>query len=203
MRTDLKHSLNEGMNNLMTWRNRYTPQEYPEKVVLNIFYRKYTMEFLFPEILESFRRNSLVARSSKNKDFNEAFQELKMEYSATSQMKTHPVLLNLLTDHERTVGSTNYGIFAPLIGGARNGDSSKLEEIEYAYLYYLLADECVLLWGALGRTGLNKIEAVGKLSGMIIETDEIYQYGQIEEVLGKLCAAPYLKENYKTLPPLD
>ena len=77
----------------------------------------------------------------------------------------------------------------------------KLEEIEYAYLYYLLTDECILLWGALGGTGLTKIEAIGKMSGLLIETDEIKTYAQIEQALGQLCAAAYLKENYKALPP--
>jgi hypothetical protein len=201
MRTDLRNSFNEGMNNLLTWRNRYSKQEYPEKVVLNIFYRKYTMEFMFNEIVGCFDNNFFGKPTAKWTDFNIGFSKLKTTYSTTAASKTHPVLINLLSQTQRDVGNTNYGIFAPLISEAKSGKSTKLEEIEYAYLYYLLADECILLWGAIGGTGLTKIETIGKMSGVIIEVDDIKTYGLIEQILGKFCAAAYLKEHYKPLPP--
>ena len=200
MRTDLRNSLKEGSNNLLTWRSRYSKIEYPEKVVLNIFYRKYTMEFMFSEILGCFENNIFGKPKVKWNDFNEGFQKLKTIYGSTSISKTQPILLNLLTQTQRNVGNTNYGIFSPLIAEAKRGNHSKLEEIEYSYLYYLLADECVLLWGAFGGTGSTKIDAIGKLSGVIIEFEDIKSYAPIEQVLGQFCAAAYLKENYKALP---
>ncbi len=201
MRIDLRNSFNEGMNNLMVWRNRYSKSKYAEKVTLNIFYRKYTMEFMFPEIDDCFDKNMFGKPKSKWSDFNEGFQTLKAIYGSTATSKTHPILMNLLQQKQRNVGNTNYGIFEPLIAAANSGINSKREEIEYAYLYYLLTDECVLLWGAFGGTGITKIEAIGKLSGLVIETEEIKTYGQIEQVLGQLCASVYLKEHYKALPP--
>jgi hypothetical protein len=201
MRTDLRNSLKEGITNLMTWRNRYSKSEYAEKVVLNIFYRKYTMEFMFADINACFENNILGKPKFKWDHFNDGFEKLKATYGSIAISKTQPVLLNLLTNTHKIVGNTNYGFFSSLISEAKNGDKVKLEEIEYAYLYYLLTDECVLLWGALGGTGLSKIDTIGKLSGMIIETQEVTTYGQIENILGQLCAAPYLKENYKRLPP--
>jgi hypothetical protein len=201
MRIDLRNSLNEGMTNMLTWRNRYSKSEYPEKVAINIFYRKYTMEFMFPEILGCFETNFLGRPKSKWSDFNEGFQGLKTTYGNTAVSKTQPVLLNLLSNSQRTVGNTNYGMFTNLITESKNGSKSKLEELEYAYMFYLLTDESVLLWGALGGTGLSKIDAIGEMSGLIIEVDEIKTYGQIDQVLGQLCAAPYLKDNYKSLPP--
>ena len=201
MRTDLRHSLNEGINLLLTWRNRYSKFDYPEKVVLNIFYRKYTMEFMFPEIVGCFENTILGEPKVKWMEFNEGFKNLKSIYEKTAISRTQAVLINLLSEVERDVGNTNYGIFAPLIASAQKGDIAKLEEIEYAYLYYLLTDECVLLWGALGGTGLSKIEAIGKLSGVILEVEEIKTYPPIEQILGRFCAAAYLKEHYKSLPP--
>ena len=201
MKTDLRHSFNEGMNNLMTWRNRYSISEYPEKVVLNIFYRKYTMEFMFPDIIACYETDLLGNQKVKWSDFNEGFQKLKTSYGSTAVSKTQPILLNLLTNTQRNVGNTNYGNFASLISSAKNGNKVKLEEIEYSYLYYLLADECILLWGAFGGIGLTKIDAIGKMSGLIIETKEINTYAQIEQVLGQFCSAAYLKDHYKALPP--
>ena len=158
------------------------------------------MEFIFPEIIGCYEINFLGKPKVIWNDFNEGFQKLKTTYSSTAISKTQPVLLNLLTNSQRNVGNTNYGIFEPLISEAKSGNKAKLEEIEYAYLYYLLTDECILLWGAFGGTGLSKLDAIGKMSGVIIETEEIKTYGQIEKVLGQLCAAAYLKENYKALP---
>lgn len=182
MNIDLRHSLKEGINNLLLWRNRYTA-DYPEKIVLNIFYRKYTMDFMFADILSCFEKNLFGKPKIKWNDMNEGFQKLKTIYSSTAISKTQPILIELLTDRQRIVGNTNYGMFTTLISEAKNGSRSKLEEIEYAYLYYLLTDECILLWSAFGGTGLSKIEAIGKMSGLIIETEEIKIYTQIEHVL--------------------
>lgn len=201
MKIDLRHSLNEGMNNLLTWRNRYSKLDYPEKIVLNIFYRKYTMEIMFPEILCCFETNLLGNPITKWNNFDEGFQKLKEIYGTTAVSKTQGILLNLLQDLNRNVGNTNYGIFTPLISAAKTGNSTKLEEIEYSYLYYLLADECVLLWGAIGGTGLTKIEAIGKISGVIVKVEDIKTYAPIEQILGQFCSSSYLKENYKPLPP--
>jgi len=195
MTVDLRHPLTEGMNNLMTWRNRYSKIEYPEKVVLNIFYRKYTTEFMMPELLSCFNNNV------KWPDFNNGYRELKTKYGETAVNKTNGVLLELLKQTERQIGNTSYSIFQPLISAAKAGDKPKLEEIEYAYLYYFLTDESILLWAAFGGTGINKIDAIGKLSGLILETEDILNYGQIEEILGRFCAAAYLNDNYKALPP--
>ena len=179
----------------MTWRNRYSKTEYPEKVVLNIFYRKYTIEFMMPELMKCFNN------SAKWSDFNIGYRELKTKYGETAANKTNGILLELLKQTDRQVGNTSYSIFQPLISSAKTGDKAKLEEIEYAYLYYFLTDESILLWAAFGGTGINKIDAIGQLSGLILETEEILNYGQIEEILGKFCAAAYLNNNYKALPP--
>lgn len=195
MRVDLRHPLTEGMNNLMTWRNRYSKTEYPEKVVLNIFYRKYTVDFMMPDLIKCFNNNI------KWSDFTTGYRELKTKYGETAVNKTNGILLELLKQTDRQIGNTSYSIFQPLISSAKTGDKAKLEEIEYAYLYYFLTDECILLWAAFGGTGINKIDAIGQLSGLILETEEILNYGQIEEILGRFCAAAYLKDNYKALPP--
>lgn len=203
MRIDLRHSFNEGMNLLPTWRNRYSTQEYPEKVLINLFYRKYTMEFMWNDINNSFQKKLFGGRKVLWNDFNQGFQKLKMSYQQNAVSKTQPVLVKLLSEQStRIVGSTSFADFKDRINGARQGNNKDIEEIEYAYLYYLLADECVLLWSAFGGTGLDKIEAIGKMSGMIIETPEIDAYGKIENILGRLCAAPYLQKVYNPLPPL-
>lgn len=203
MRIDLKNSYSEGINNLSTWRNRYSKSEYPEKVLLNLFYRKYTMEFIWSEIINCFQKKLMGGNKVLWNDFNEGFQKLKSIYQQTATSKTQPVLLQFLSEQsQRKVGGLTYAEYSQKIVGAKSGNREDLEEIEFAYLYYLLTDECVLLWGAFGGTGKNKIDSIGQISGMIIETDEIKSYAQIESILGRLCASSYLNDVYSPLPPL-
>lgn len=203
MAIDLRHPFNEGMNLLMTWRNRYSKTEYGEKVLMNIFYRKYTMEFMWKEIDNSFQKTMFGGKKVLWNDFNQGFQTLKTSYQQNAVAKTQPVLMKLLTEQsERKVGTISYASYNQRIIGARQGAKNDIEEIEYAYLYYLLTDESILLWSAFGGTGLSKIEAIGKMTGLVIETEELNSYDKIESVLGQLCAAPYLHKVYNPLPPL-
>ena len=41
----------EGLKNLQTWKTRYSTDEYPEKVALNIFYRRMAMKRAWSQIL--------------------------------------------------------------------------------------------------------------------------------------------------------
>lgn len=80
MRIDLRYLFKEGMNNFMIWRIRYFKFEYFEKVVLNIFYRKYMMEFMFLEIVGCFSKNIFGKLKIKWNDFSEGFLKLKNSY---------------------------------------------------------------------------------------------------------------------------
>ncbi|KAA6335140.1 hypothetical protein EZS27_016596 [termite gut metagenome] len=203
MAVDLRHPFNEGMNLLLTWRNRYSKVEYGEKVLMNIFYRKYTMEFMWNEIDNSFQKKIFGGRKVLWNDFNQGFQKLKSSYQQNAVSKTQPVLMNLLTEQsQRKVGTISYASYKDRIIGARQGNKNDIEEIEYAYLYYLLTDESILLWGAFGGTGLSKIEAIGKMTGLVIETEELNSYDKIDNMLSQLCVAPYLHKIYNPLPPL-
>lgn len=62
---DLTYALNEGTSNLIKWRNRYSPQEYPQKIVLNIFYRRYTMSRIW---------NRLMQMKNSEMDFEDAYK---------------------------------------------------------------------------------------------------------------------------------
>jgi hypothetical protein len=201
MRTDLRYSLNEGLDHLYTWRNRYSKSEYPEKVVLNIFYKKYTLEFMFPDIIDFFKTNLFGKQKIKWSNVDEGLVELKKIHDTIKMTKTQPHLLNLLKDIKRPIGNTSYEVFIPLISAAKRGDSSKLEEIEFSYMYYLLTDVSILIWGAFGGTGLSKIDSISKMTGLILKTPEIKTYSHIEDILGQYCVAPYLNDNYKKLPP--
>ncbi len=200
---DLKHAFSQGMNSLLTWRQRYPLHEYGEKVLLNVFYRKYTMEFMWNAIINNFQVDNFGRRKVIWDDFNTGFAVLKQVYGRCAMEKTQPVLLDLLENNpEQDVGNISYSSYAARIEGAARGKQEDIEEIEYAYLFYLLTDECVLLWSAFGGTGLDQAGAIRRMTGVVLEPSRIETYTAIEGILSRFCAAPYLGQVYKPLPPL-
>jgi len=196
MRIDLRNLLAEGMNNLQAWRSRYSKSEYGEKVLLNVFYRKYSTFFMWNKIQNSFNGNVLW------NDFNIGFREMTNFYQ-NQAMQTQPILLQLLSEkRENIVGSVTYAGFADKIKGAKQGKNADIEEIEFTYLHYLLNDQLILIWSAFGGTGLSKIDALAQMSGVIIAETDLSEYGKVENIIGQLCTGPYLHENYNPLPPL-
>ena len=196
MRIDLRNQLAEGMNNLQAWRSRYSKSEYGEKVLLNVFYRKYSTFFMWDKIQNSFNGNVLW------NDFNTGFREMMNLYQ-NQAMQTQPILLQLLSEKsENTVGSVTYAGFADKIRGAKQGNNADIEEIEFTYLHYLLNDQLILMWSAFGGTGLSKIDALAQMSGVIITETDMSEYAKVENIIGQLCTGPYLHENYNALPPL-
>lgn len=202
MRIDLRNQLAEGMNNLQAWRSRYSKSEYGEKVLLNVFYRKYSTLFMWDKIQNSFQKKMFGGNKVLWSDFHEGFREMMTLYQNQS-MKTQPILLQLLSEKSSNmVGSVSSAGFADKIKGARQGNNADIEEIEFTYLHYLLNDQLILMWSAFGGTGLSKIDALAQMSGVIIAETDMSEYGKVENIIGQLCTGPYLQENYNPLPPL-
>ena len=140
---DLTYALNEGTSNLIKWRNRYSPQEYPQKIVLNIFYRRYTMSRIW---------NRLMQMKNSEMDFEDAYKKIEFLYSQTAVSQVAPLLETWIHNNpEEIVGAIHYSDFVPLIQRVQLGSKPAKEELEYSYLYYLLSDKCTLLWAAIDR----------------------------------------------------
>jgi len=202
MRIDVNHQFNEGMNNLTTWRIRYNKDKYCEKVLLNLFYRKYTTSFMWDDIQNSFQTKLFGGRKILWKDAFIGFKELLFKYSDKAKA-TQPKLINLLNNKPETIiGGLAYSDYADRIKGSKIGNMKDIEEIEFAYLHYLLNDQLILMWSALGGTGLNKIDALAQMSGVVIEKLNLSSYAEVESVIGQLSTAPYLHKNYNPFTPL-
>lgn len=202
MRLDLSHQLQEGTERLLSWRNRYSDHEYPEKIALNIFYRKYTMEFMWNELISCFSKNWLGNQKTKWDDINTGYQTINKIYSSVAASKTQPVLMSLLEDHSRLVANLTYGELFAIIKRIQEGDDKQREELEFTYLYNLLTDETIMIWAALGGTGKSEIEAIGHITGLEIEIEEKVNYFSITQVLGEYNVAEFLHNNYQALPSL-
>lgn len=194
MRTDLSNQYNEAVNNLKEWRNRYSKNEYPGKVVENIFYGNLTMEILFGDV------SCYFSGMLTPMNFEYSYKMIEESFSKAAIEKSQRLLPVILSERANVpIGNIKYETFIPQIKKGSEGDNKEIEDIEFAYVYYYLSNICVRLWSAFGITGLDKIDAISKLSGVVIETSEIYSYAQIENILGKLIVAPYLNGVYTPL----
>lgn len=202
MRIDLRHQFEEGINNLQNWRGRYSETEYAEKVLLNVFYRKYSTLFMWDKIQNSFQKKIFGGNKVLWNNFNDGLREMMSLYQNQSQ-KTQPVLMQLLSEQtSKKVGSISYSDYASKIIAAKQGSNSDVEEIEFTYLHYLLNDQLILMWSAFGGTGLSKIDALAQMSGIVIAETDMTDYATVENIIGQLCTGPYLHQNYNALPPL-
>lgn len=199
MRIDLTNPFNEGVTNLKNWRDRYSKNEYPFKVVLNIFYRQYTMNSIWDTQLN----NSFSQFRNTETDILKAFQKLETEYSNASGKFTVGNTLIDLMNQQQDIGGLNYKNNLPLITRGQSGDNKAVEELEFTYLYYLLANKATLMWASFGRKGFSQIDAIAQVTGAIIEYEQAIKYVDILNILGQLGISKTMKSLYTPLNNLN
>jgi|TARA_B110000967_G_scaffold207508_1_gene257066 hypothetical protein len=198
MRIDLTNPFNEGMNNLYSWRNRYSKSEYPSKIVLNIFYRQHTMNSIWESQIDS----SFNKFKNSETDKLTAFRKLELEYSNASKKFTVGNTLIDLMNQQKDVGGLNYKNNIPLINSGRSGDNKAIEELEFTYLHYLLRNKATLMWAAFGRKGFSKIDAIAQVTGAVIEYNQPIDYAVILDIFSQLGVAQSMQKLYTPLKNL-
>ena len=70
MSYDLTDTVNRRIQKLYQWRDRYSKDEYPYKVVVNLFYELYTIHFMWDEISSIFSKG-FFARPKRYDNYND------------------------------------------------------------------------------------------------------------------------------------
>lgn len=186
-------ALTEGTNNLLTWRNRYLSVEYPQKIVLNIFYRRYVMRTMWNELM------NIVNQRAYN-SFRDAAMDLEKLYSKTA-VKVAPYIESLVKNNpDEVVGAIHYRDFESLIQRAQMGSKPAKEELEFSYLYYLISDKATLAWAAFCAVGIPPLKAITEVSGAVIEPMPLNDYNTLTVGLGRLYTARFMQDRYNHLP---
>lgn len=197
MSVNLLNQYEEAKSNLLLWRNRYDKTLYSEKVVQNIFYGNLTMEILCGNVSNYF--NGQLDKMN----FENSYKLIQNSFEKIAIEKSQNLLPIILKERANVpIGNIKYETYIPQINKASKGDNKEVEDLEFSYIYYYLSNITVKMWCALGITRLNKIDAITNLSNAIIETADITNYSEIENILGKLIVAPYLNSQYSPLKPL-
>lgn len=181
MNVDLTSTLKDGRNLLNTWKNRYSAAEYPHKVVLNLFYRKFTIEKMWSSVI-----------NQSYPTWQRAYEANMFKYSQVAQMEIVPVLENWIQSN-RQVGMVKYSDFQSYIQNGARGNAEAIKGIDYTYLLHRVLDELIVLWISMVNSGDTQVNAIAKLTGVVIEIPSIRSYAEIESVFDQLGAEQYLQ----------
>ena len=180
MNIDLTITFKDARQLITTWETRYSLEEYPKKVVMNIFYRKYTIQKMWAQIF-----------NSKFSNWETAYGYLKSKYSEVA-LSINPVLESKLQANEK-VTSLRYSDFTSYIQSAASGNKEALKGIEYTYFLHRIFDEIILVWVAMVVSGDTKINAITKITRVVLAEMPIDDYAVIEQVFDQLGAEKYLQ----------
>jgi len=189
---ELRPALNEAMGNIQNWRNKYPKDVYPHKIVLNMMYRAYSTRIVY----ESFANDEMVEFD----DFNEAVLYVLRFYGQTALTEVNPYLIGWMHDRpNEQVGSLSTARYEALASKAETNDAS-LEELEFSYIFEMINDMCVLYFIAFRLSGLSEVDAIAKMTDVIIEPLERMDYAITKQAFLQLLVARYMGENYRPLP---
>lgn len=180
----------EGIDNLQRWKTRYDESEYYEKVVINIFYRRWAMKRMWPEIM-------LYADQRKgSKSYEQAMRELGSLYRDTT-LAINPMVVEYLESHQsEDMGGASYGYYKNMAVQA-----SFLPQVAYSleisYLFYLISDQLTLIWAAIAASGMDKLRAVTEITGCIIAPMPLNDYATVSQGLGQLMVSDYIQQHYR------
>lgn len=181
MNIDLANTFKESRQMINTWKSRYQPAEYPQKVVMNIFYRKYTIQKMWGTMF-----------NQRYSDWQTAYQNLKQNYGQVAQTEIVPVLERKLQSNEK-VTTIQYSDFTDYIKSASTGNQEAIKGIEYTYFLHRILDELVLVWASMVISGESKIDAIAKITRAVLADMPINDYITIEQVFDQLGAESYLQ----------
>ena len=188
---DLSHFFAEATNNIRTWRNRYSSNEYPHKIVLNMMYRAYAMNFIWNE----YKQNELPHFTS----INEGMICMNNHYQEVAAHNIHQNLLTWLQSQpNKQVGNLVYTNYESVASEAEY-NSHKKEELEFSYIFNLLQDNCVLFYLAFIQAGKSSVDSISMITNAIIEDIPNMDYGMAKYVFQELCIKQYMNENYQPL----
>lgn len=180
----------DGVKNLQQWKNRYTEDEYPSKVVLNIFYRRLTMKRIWPQIL------AYADRRHGTMPYAKALSEIQKLYSEEA-LRVNPILENYLRTHpSEDMGGATFEYYQQLAQQASFISQAKYS-IETSYLFYMMSDQATLVWAAIAASGVDKVKAIAEVTGCIIQSMPLNDYATVSQGIGQLVVSNYIQQRYR------
>ena len=200
MAYDVADSVNRKIGKLHEWRARYSKHEYPYKVVVNLFYELYTIQFMWKDI-QSIFDGQTSSELGAVIDYSTAFNQIGALKRKVQVEVVNQRLMSLLESDQIVCDDQKYSQYVDMIEKAQNGNNDSVEEIEYSYVYIASVIELVLPWVACGLLGMNKHKAFTEVAGGDIGGFSIESFGDAYNHFNTLVNFQ-IGPSYKKLPPL-
>ena len=182
MNVDLTTTFKDSRRLLNLWKERYSKEEYPYKIVLNIFYAKYTIDRIWPDIISQSYPTFKIAQTRN-----------AQKYLETMRFEINPLAEKLMLS-DKKVSTIRYSDFHSFIQSASKGNIDSIKNIEYTYFLHRIFNELIIFWISLINSVDSKISAITKLSGAILPYDmPITSYSEIEQIFDQLGAEKCLQ----------
>ena len=152
---------NNKIDLLKKWRDRYSPTEYPYKVVMNMFYELFSDELIWNDIDTAFYRKEKIFSS-----YDQALEHVYMMKRDVQINSVNPNLETTLMPSNKAAAGARFSDFEDNIARAKNyEDNEAVVEIEYSYWYFCQYHDAFLHWAACAFLGMDKHEAFIEVTG--------------------------------------
>ena len=148
-------------NRLITWRDRYSKEEYLYKVALNTVYQLMTCELMWNEIVKGF------AGKKSFDQFSEAYSYIQQRSGEIAMEHIHSILESKYKTLQN-ISILDMNSIRDMVTKAQNRNNGKVKDVERTYIWYTGAAELIYGWAALGLTGKNIQQAVAEMCGILI-----------------------------------
>lgn len=194
-------NFNHGMQELQTWRSRYSKFEYPEKVMINTYYRQLAVDNIWDTLNSAFKSSIWGTKKNLFNEYISAREHISQLYRQSQLEKIRPNLMSLI-NRGKDVGGLRYTNILGLVNSAKSSNNKSVEELEYSYIFYALANEYLFRWAACGMIGKSKDEAFQIVTELQINTNSMTTYEHALNLLGQFGAGAFLQRKYRPLPNL-
>jgi hypothetical protein len=146
-------------------------------------------------VWNSYEQGSLPKFSS----FQEGVNSMEQFYGQTAVRQVNANLMNWMNSSPmENVGGLTYDGYEKIAHLAEN-DKKQLEELEFSYIFHLLQDKCVLYWIVLRQIGQSQTQAIGSITGYMIEELRGFDYPMAKQAFQQLIVAKYMNDNYNAI----
>lgn len=184
----------------LQFRSRYSKNEYPYKIAINIVYSALTYEYLLTEVLDYFKgvqvnseeEGARVIKSNREKAIIQAHPRVEQV------LKTGSI-----------VGPVDLSVIRANVRPAMNGDNEKVESLEYGFSVLRFSSSIIENWLYWGLSGDSLSDASHKVLGGFFPSEatflEAYRKGEVPIAVFSLAfqsATHQINSVYQPLPAL-
>jgi hypothetical protein len=170
------HHITQGVDlakdSLLEWRHRYPPQEYPYKVMFNLFYRAYPYEW-FWDNRDRFFSGQDLGNQKKDGGPQAVFDRVAHLYRQIQMEQVFPNMEHWINSR-RDVGVISHDALTPVLSGAQQGRNQDLEQLEFTFCYDNAIFKCLNVYFAAGWLGLNQLNAFFEATGASVSQVHLF-----------------------------